>query len=65
MKKMIKLSLMNITFNPPTFDELIKQISEGMDKPKKKVSFLAIDPKTNKSVYYGSANYPLKRIRER
>jgi len=58
----INLSPINIEFNPATTNELIKQISEELNKPKKKVAFLAIDPRTNESVYHGSANYPLKRI---
>lgn len=47
--------------NPPTAEELMKQIIEQLNRPKK-VGFLAIDPKTNKSIHYGSADYPLKRI---
>jgi len=38
------------------------KITEELNKPKKKVAFLAIDPKTNESVHYGSADYPLKKI---
>lgn len=59
----IDFSPVNIEFKPLAA-ELIKQISEEINKPKK-VAFLAIDSKTNKSVHYGSADYPLKRIKER
>lgn len=55
---------MKIEFLPPRVDALIKQINDEINKPKRKVAFLAIDPKTNKSIYYGSADYPLKRIGE-
>lgn len=53
---------MYIEIRPPTLEQLIKQINDEINKPKMKVAFLAIDPKTNKSVHYGSADYPLKRI---
>ncbi len=47
---------------PATSEEIIKQITEELNKPKKKVAFLAIDPSTGESVHYGTADYPLKRI---
>jgi len=58
---------MNIEFKPQITEKTIQQISEEIIEQlnkKQKVSFLAIDPKTNKSIHYGSADYPLKRIGE-
>ena len=54
---------MNIEIKPPTTETLIKQIIDEINKPKR-VAFLAIDSRTNKSVHYGSADYPLRRVGE-
>jgi len=42
---------------------MIEGIIKDMDTPRRKVGFLAIDLKTNKSVHYGSADYPLRRVK--
>jgi hypothetical protein len=59
---------MNIEIKPLTkeaLEALMKQIDNEINKPKRKVAFLAIDIKTNKSVYCGSADYPLRKIGEK
>ena len=43
-----------------TSADIAEQIIKNL--PKQKVGFLAVDSITGKSVHYGSADYPLKKL---
>jgi len=47
----------------PIAPDIAEEIIRNM--PKQKVGFLAVNPATGKSVHYGSADCPLKRIGEK
>jgi hypothetical protein len=56
----IKIDI-NTNTKLPSADEIANEINDAINKHRR-VAFLAIDTKTHKSVHYGSADYPLRKI---